>query len=114
MSEQSFDEFLDGFALWEEHKPQSGEDWLGIARRVLADGGADNPSPIFAGLLLAQAEADHYRAALERIRDHGETHDEPCYALHNGDCADAMQEIARAALSDPATPSTQDDQEESK
>jgi hypothetical protein len=36
--------------------------------------------------------------ALRRIRDHGQTHDEPCWALHRGDCADAMQEIARSAL----------------
>jgi hypothetical protein len=45
--------------------------------------------------------ADAYRGAveaLERIRDHGQTHDEPCYAITNGDCADVMQEIARATL----------------
>jgi hypothetical protein len=41
-----------------------------------------------------------YREALERIRDHGKTHKEPCWALHKGDCADAMQEIARAVLAD--------------
>jgi hypothetical protein len=41
-----------------------------------------------------------YADALRRIRDHGETHDEPCWALHNGDCADVMQEIARAALAE--------------
>jgi hypothetical protein len=44
------------------------------------------------------AENERLRDALRRIRDHGETHDEPCWAIHNGDCADTMQEIARAAL----------------
>jgi hypothetical protein len=38
--------------------------------------------------------------ALEAIRDHGETHDQPCYAITNGDCADVMQDIAQEALSD--------------
>jgi hypothetical protein len=37
-------------------------------------------------------------AVLRRIRDHGQTHEEPCWALHKGDCADTMQELARAAL----------------
>ena len=49
----------------------------------------------------AVARCDALRKALKRIRDHGETHDEPCWALHlhRGDCADAMQKIARQALS---------------
>lgn len=38
------------------------------------------------------------REAFQRILDHGETHDEPCWALHNGDCADVFREIARSAL----------------
>lgn len=50
--------------------------------------------------------AGRLREALVAIRDHGKTHDQPCHALHRGDCADAMQEIARAALAavnnDPA------------
>lgn len=45
-----------------------------------------------------QAERDRYRQALEAIRDHGKTHDQPCWAISNGDCADVMQEIARSAL----------------
>lgn len=47
-----------------------------------------------------EAEVERLRQALQRILDHGKTHDEPCYALHNGDCADVFQEIARAALSE--------------
>jgi hypothetical protein len=47
-------------------------------------------------ILEERVEALEY--ALRRIRDHGQTHDEPCYAIANGDCADVMQEIARAAL----------------
>ena len=45
-----------------------------------------------------QVEVERLRAALRRIRDHGETHEEQCWALHKGDCADRMQEIARVAL----------------
>jgi hypothetical protein len=40
--------------------------------------------------------------ALRRILDHGKTHEEPCWALHSGDCADVFQEIARVALSEAA------------
>lgn len=46
----------------------------------------------------AEAGLKQAREALERIRDHGNTHEEPCYAIHNGDCADVFQEIARATL----------------
>ena len=43
-------------------------------------------------------ERDQYREALEYIRDHGNTHGQPCWALHQGDCAEVMQEAAKAAL----------------
>lgn len=46
----------------------------------------------------AVARVRELEAALQRILDHGQTHDEPCWALHNGDCADVFQEIARAVL----------------
>jgi hypothetical protein len=54
----------------------------------------------------SEPSPDALRVALERIRDHGQTHDEPCWALHQGDCAEVMQELARAALaaSPPAEP----------
>lgn len=48
-----------------------------------------------------EALADRDRAAVEalkRIRDHGQTHDEPCWAVYDGVCASTMQEIARATL----------------
>jgi hypothetical protein len=37
-------------------------------------------------------------AALEAIRDHGKVEGHECWALHQGDCADVFQEIARATL----------------
>jgi hypothetical protein len=43
-------------------------------------------------------ENERMRAALQRILNHGNTHDEPCWAIHNGDCADVFQEIARVTL----------------
>ncbi len=46
----------------------------------------------------ARARGDRLQAVLEYIRDHGETHETPCHALHRGDCADVMQGVARAAL----------------
>lgn len=54
--------------------------------------------PFIAALDEVRAERDRLRAALTSILNHGQTHDEPCWALHGGDCADTMQEIARAAL----------------
>lgn len=48
------DDFVDGMAPWQEHKPQSGEDWLAVAVRCLEmPPRPENPSPLFAGLLLA-------------------------------------------------------------
>jgi hypothetical protein len=52
----------------------------------------------YAELVGHAKEAERLRAALTAIRDHGQTHDQPCYAITNGDCADVMQEIARTAL----------------
>lgn len=43
-------------------------------------------------------ENERLRVALREILKHGKTHERPCYAIHNGDCADVFQEIARAAL----------------
>jgi DNA-binding ferritin-like protein len=48
------DEILDGHALWEEHKPQTGEDWLAVAERFIAAGETtERSSPLFAALVLA-------------------------------------------------------------
>jgi hypothetical protein len=44
--------------------------------------------------------AGRAETALRRIRDHGQTHDEPCWKIANGDCADVMQEIARSVIGD--------------
>lgn len=33
MAEPTFEEIADGMALWQEHKPQTKEDWIAIARR---------------------------------------------------------------------------------
>lgn len=56
---------------------------------------------------LTDAEYERTRCveALQRILDHGQTHDEPCHAIHNGDCADVFQEIARATLAKTTAPS---------
>lgn len=59
------DEFLDGFALWQEHKPQTGEDWVAVAERCLADPGYDiaKSSPLFAAVVLAVKQRDEARDA---------------------------------------------------
>ena len=36
--------------------------------------------------------------ALEAIRDHGKVEGHECWALHQGDCAEVFQEIARSTL----------------
>lgn len=62
------DEILDGFALWEEHKPQSGEDWVKVAERFAASGcTTEYSSPLFAAVVQAVRERDEARAELERI-----------------------------------------------
>lgn len=49
---------LDGWALWQEHRPQSGEDWRAVARRCLADDTFDvsQSSPLFAALYAAEKD----------------------------------------------------------
>lgn len=61
MSETTLEEFFDGWALWEEHRPQSAEDWAAVARRCAADSTFDHTrsSPIFgAAVLLARELAE--------------------------------------------------------
>lgn len=62
---------VDGLALWQEHKPQSGEDWLAVAQRFIAQqGDARQGSPIFAGLVLAteRGNANEMRATMAEER----------------------------------------------
>lgn len=64
MSDVTPEQFLDGFALWDEHSPQSGEDWVAVAERFIAAGDSTaHSSPLFAAVVLAvrragQAEQD--------------------------------------------------------
>lgn len=59
VSDPSVSEVADGLALWEEHKPQSAEDWIGVAERFVAAGGStEKSSPLFAGLVLAVEQRD--------------------------------------------------------
>jgi hypothetical protein len=58
---------VDGLALWEEHRPQTGEDWLAVAQRFIAQqGDASQSSPVFAGLVLAteRGNAQEMRATM--------------------------------------------------
>jgi len=57
-------EIADGIALWEEHKPQTDEDWVAVAERFVADGAStENSSPLFAGLVLAVEQRDALKGA---------------------------------------------------
>jgi hypothetical protein len=82
---------VDGLALWQEHKPQSGEDWLAIAQRFIAQqGDARESSPIFAGLVLAteRGNANEMRATMaeERVAAlTAERDDLKAQLLHEGD-----------------------------
>jgi hypothetical protein len=52
-------EILDGLALWDEHKPQNGEDWVKVAERVIADGDStEEGSALFAAIGIAVRERD--------------------------------------------------------
>lgn len=62
--EMSIEDLADGLALWEEHKPQSGEDWVAVAERFIAAGDTtEQSSPLFAGLVLAVRQRDEARAS---------------------------------------------------
>jgi hypothetical protein len=59
------EEIVDGFALWQEHQPQTGEDWVAVAERFIAAGETtENSSPLFAALVLAVAERDRCREGI--------------------------------------------------
>jgi benzoyl-CoA reductase/2-hydroxyglutaryl-CoA dehydratase subunit BcrC/BadD/HgdB len=78
--EPNIEEIADGFALWQEHKPRTLDDWKEIARR-------------FSG------EADSLRSQLEdreqRLREAEESF-ERVRVLHHG--VGAAGDIAREAL----------------
>jgi hypothetical protein len=66
-TDPSIEELADGMGLWEEHRPQTGDDWRGVAQRTLADDAdTSNASPIFAGLVAAEAALASERALRER------------------------------------------------
>ncbi len=59
-------ETLDGMALWDEHKPQTGEDWVAVAERFLAAGETtERSSPLFTAVVLAVQQLDAFRKGLE-------------------------------------------------
>lgn len=69
MSDLSPEEFLDGWALWQEHRPQSGDDWRAVARRSIAaeDYEPSVGSPMFQALYAAEAEVERLRVALAEV-----------------------------------------------
>lgn len=68
MGQPSFEEIADGMALWDEHKPQSGEDWIAVAERFIADGcTTEKSSPLFAAVVLAVTQRDQLRQQVERL-----------------------------------------------
>jgi hypothetical protein len=61
------DEILDGLALWNEHKPQTGEDWIAVAERFIAAGEDTyaKSSPLFAAVVIAVSRLDSLIKGLE-------------------------------------------------
>jgi hypothetical protein len=61
------DEILDGLALWNEHKPQTGEDWIAVAERFIAAGEDTyaKASPLFAAVVIAVSRLDSLIKGLE-------------------------------------------------
>jgi len=58
-------EFLDGFALWQEHQPQTASDWMGVAERTLdADAPYDQGSVHFYRLCSHLQMARHYASLI--------------------------------------------------
>lgn len=57
------EEIADGLALWDEHKPQTGADWVSIAERTIAAGETgEKGTPVFHGLVIATRERDEAKA----------------------------------------------------
>jgi hypothetical protein len=63
------DEILDGLALWNEHKPQTGEDWVAVAERFIAAGEDTyaKSSPLFAAVVIAVSRLDSLIQGLEGL-----------------------------------------------
>ena len=58
-------DLLDGFSLWQEHRPRTPEDWRAIARTYITEGlDASDASPEFAALLWAER---HLQDCAERM-----------------------------------------------
>jgi hypothetical protein len=98
-SEATPDDLADGMALWQEHKPQSAEDWVAVAERWLAAGeSTERSSPLFAALVLAVRQRDG-RLAVEDVRaasDH--VHENPparCGVEYEVGWQDACEAIDR-------------------
>lgn len=59
MDDATIREIADGLALWQEHKPQTGADWVAVAERFIAHGADESQSsPLFAALVLAVKQRD--------------------------------------------------------
>lgn len=66
----SIEELADGLALWEEYRPQTAQDWIGVARRTLADGeDGSKGSATFHALCLAVQTADEMASKLSEKHD---------------------------------------------
>lgn len=53
----SIEDIADGLALWQEHRPQTAEDWIRVAERCIADPDYDitQSAPIFQALVTVVA-----------------------------------------------------------
>lgn len=59
MDDETLSEIADGLALFQEHRPQTGADWVAVAERFIADDGdTSQSSPLFAALVLAVKQRD--------------------------------------------------------
>lgn len=65
MDDATIREIADGLALFQEHKPQSGFDWVAVAERFIATGGdMSQSSALFAGLVIAVMQRNACQKAL--------------------------------------------------
>jgi hypothetical protein len=66
MSEPTNEKLADGMALWEEHKPQCAEDWIGVAERWIAAGESTaQSSPLFQALVAVVESRDRRLAVAD-------------------------------------------------
>lgn len=77
---------LDGWALWQEHRPQDAEDWVEVAKRCAADEDFDitKSRPVFGAAVLLALEVMRLEFLMDDSEDDSEDDPDCPHCGHNG------------------------------